>query len=195
MVLFFWQNSIEACLVFFQVYPIHIPDLLGQCPLIISGRCYGKFPETLQAKGILADMSDTVIDMKVQNTKDFPLEKVRCLFNPSTFHHMNLFMTYSLYFPLLACSMSFFCRIFVVYMTMGFPAALWCPLGIWLEWHHMMPMLAWTSNICCIMCHVVPEPVIIKTFEHICLFSEFPLTLVQNSYRTKFPLFNLLKAS
>ncbi|THU63439.1 hypothetical protein C4D60_Mb01t15760 [Musa balbisiana] len=59
----------------FEVYPIHIPDLLGQCPLIISGRCYGKFPETLQAKGILADMSDTVIDMKVQNTKDFPLEK------------------------------------------------------------------------------------------------------------------------
>ncbi|CAL9063682.1 uncharacterized protein LOC103987694 [Musa acuminata AAA Group] len=59
----------------FEVYPIHIPDLSGQCPLIISGRCYGKFPETLQAKGILADMSDTVIDMKVQNTKDFPLEK------------------------------------------------------------------------------------------------------------------------
>ncbi|CAL9039924.1 uncharacterized protein LOC135620161 [Musa acuminata AAA Group] len=57
-----------------EVYPTHIPDLM-RCPLIISGRCRGKFPETLKAKGILADMSDIIIDLKVQHTKDFPLEK------------------------------------------------------------------------------------------------------------------------
>ncbi|XP_065019194.1 uncharacterized protein LOC135645063 isoform X2 [Musa acuminata AAA Group] len=59
-----------------EVYPTHIPDLM-RCPLIISGRCRGKFPETLKAKGILADMSDIIIDLKVQHTKDFPLEKLR----------------------------------------------------------------------------------------------------------------------
>ncbi|XP_042473184.1 inter-alpha-trypsin inhibitor heavy chain H4-like [Zingiber officinale] len=59
----------------FEVYSINIPDLSAQCPLIISGRFYGRFPETLQAKGILADMTDIVIDLKVYNTKDFPLEK------------------------------------------------------------------------------------------------------------------------
>ncbi|WOL03906.1 inter-alpha-trypsin inhibitor heavy chain H3-like [Canna indica] len=59
----------------FEVYPIHVPDLSAQCPLIISGRYHGKFQETLQAKGILADMNDIVIDLKVQGTKDFPLEK------------------------------------------------------------------------------------------------------------------------
>ncbi|KAG6520412.1 hypothetical protein ZIOFF_017462 [Zingiber officinale] len=58
-----------------SVYSINIPDLSAQCPLIISGRFYGRFPETLQAKGILADMTDIVIDLKVYNTKDFPLEK------------------------------------------------------------------------------------------------------------------------
>ncbi|CAD5193416.1 unnamed protein product [Musa acuminata subsp. malaccensis] len=59
----------------FEVYPIHIPDLSAESPLIISGRCYGKFPETLKAKGILADMSYADIDLKVQDTKDLSLEK------------------------------------------------------------------------------------------------------------------------
>ncbi|XP_042444378.1 uncharacterized protein LOC122029457 [Zingiber officinale] len=58
-----------------EVHSINIPDLSAQCPLIISGRFYGKFPETPQAKGILADMTDIVINLKVHNTKDFPLEK------------------------------------------------------------------------------------------------------------------------
>ncbi|THU44622.1 hypothetical protein C4D60_Mb02t09320 [Musa balbisiana] len=59
----------------FEVYPIRIPDLSAESPLIISGRCYGKFPETLKAKGILADMSYADIDLKVQDTKDLYLEK------------------------------------------------------------------------------------------------------------------------
>lgn len=63
----------------FQVYSINIPDLSAQCPLIIFGRCYGKFTEAIQAKGIVADMTDIDIDLKVHYTKDFLLEKVRNL--------------------------------------------------------------------------------------------------------------------
>lgn len=59
-----------------EVYPFHIPDLSVGCPLIVSGRYQGKFPDSLKAKGILADMSEIVIDLEVKNTKDIPLEKV-----------------------------------------------------------------------------------------------------------------------
>nr|XP_029123844.1 von Willebrand factor A domain-containing protein DDB_G0292740 isoform X2 [Elaeis guineensis] len=59
-----------------EVYPSHIPDLSVGCPLIVSGRYQGKFPDSLKAKGILADMSEIVIDLEVKNTKDIPLEKV-----------------------------------------------------------------------------------------------------------------------
>ncbi|XP_038983093.1 von Willebrand factor A domain-containing protein DDB_G0292028-like isoform X4 [Phoenix dactylifera] len=59
-----------------EVYPTHIPDLSVGCPLIVSGRYQGKIPDSLKAKGILADMSEVVIDLEVKNTKDIPLEKV-----------------------------------------------------------------------------------------------------------------------
>ncbi|KAJ6805451.1 inter alpha-trypsin inhibitor, heavy chain 4-like [Iris pallida] len=60
----------------FEVYPSHIPDLSVGCPLIISGRFKGKFPDSVKAKGREADMSDIVVDLKVKNIKDIPLEKV-----------------------------------------------------------------------------------------------------------------------
>lgn len=60
------------------MYPSHIPDLLSESPLIVSGRYQGAFPETLKATGILADSSNFVVDLKVQKAKDMPLDKVRC---------------------------------------------------------------------------------------------------------------------
>ncbi|KAK9075939.1 hypothetical protein SSX86_004269 [Deinandra increscens subsp. villosa] len=59
-----------------EIYPSTIPDLCQNKPLILSGRYTGDFPEKLEAKGILADMSNFTIDIKVQHTKDIPLEKV-----------------------------------------------------------------------------------------------------------------------
>ncbi|KAF7142694.1 hypothetical protein RHSIM_Rhsim05G0005400 [Rhododendron simsii] len=59
-----------------EVYPSRIPDLLSESPLIVSGRYQGAFPETLKATGILADLSNFVVDLKVQKAKDIPLDKV-----------------------------------------------------------------------------------------------------------------------
>ncbi|KAI7991531.1 hypothetical protein LOK49_LG12G02177 [Camellia lanceoleosa] len=59
-----------------EVYPSRIPDLLSESPLIVSGRYKGDFPETLKARGILADMSNFVVDLKVQKAKDIPIDKV-----------------------------------------------------------------------------------------------------------------------
>ncbi|XP_052200302.1 uncharacterized protein LOC127806815 isoform X2 [Diospyros lotus] len=59
-----------------EVYPSRIPDLLSERPLIVSGRYQGEFPETLKAKGLHADTSNFVSDLKVQMAKDIPLDKV-----------------------------------------------------------------------------------------------------------------------
>ncbi|KAI3694431.1 hypothetical protein L1987_77396 [Smallanthus sonchifolius] len=59
-----------------EIYPSTILDLCYNRPLIISGRYKGNFPEKLEAKGTLADMSNFTIDIKVQHTMDMPLEKV-----------------------------------------------------------------------------------------------------------------------
>jgi len=59
------------------VYPFNIPDLSVGCPLVVSGRYEGSFPNSAKAKGSLADMSDVFVDLKVQNAKDIPLDQVR----------------------------------------------------------------------------------------------------------------------
>lgn len=59
-----------------EVYPSCIPDLLLESPLIISGRYRGDFPSTIQLKGVLADMSNFSINLKVQEAKDIPLDKI-----------------------------------------------------------------------------------------------------------------------
>ncbi|KAM7513519.1 hypothetical protein LguiA_003102 [Lonicera macranthoides] len=59
-----------------EVYPSRIPDLLSGSPLIISGRYQGDFPDTVKAKGILADMDTFSIDLKVQEANEIPLDKV-----------------------------------------------------------------------------------------------------------------------
>lgn len=60
----------------FEVCPFNIPDLSLGCPLVVSGRYEGRFPNSAKAKGSFADMSDIFVDLKVQNAKDVPLDKV-----------------------------------------------------------------------------------------------------------------------
>lgn len=59
------------------MYSSCIPDLSSECPLTICGRCQGSFPDTLQAKGILGDLSSVIIDLKIEKAKDISLDKVR----------------------------------------------------------------------------------------------------------------------
>ncbi|KAF8728945.1 hypothetical protein HU200_018246 [Digitaria exilis] len=60
----------------FEVDSEYIPDISAKYPLCVSGRYHGKLPETLIAKGQLADMSEISIELKVQHVKDIPLDKV-----------------------------------------------------------------------------------------------------------------------
>ncbi|KAG8657136.1 hypothetical protein MANES_03G041700v8 [Manihot esculenta] len=59
-----------------EVYPSRIPDLSSESLLIISGRYRGNFPETLKAKAVLEDLSNFVVDLKIQNAKDMPFDKI-----------------------------------------------------------------------------------------------------------------------
>jgi len=56
----------------------YIPDLSANSPLCISGKYQGKLPHTVKAKGYLADMKEISIELKVQQLKEIPLDKVRC---------------------------------------------------------------------------------------------------------------------
>ncbi|XP_071710851.1 uncharacterized protein [Rutidosis leptorrhynchoides] len=58
-----------------ELYPFRTPDLCGT-PLIVSGRYKGSFPNTVKARGFMADMSTFTIDIKVKNAKGIPLDKV-----------------------------------------------------------------------------------------------------------------------
>ncbi|XP_017223082.1 uncharacterized protein LOC108199667 isoform X1 [Daucus carota subsp. sativus] len=59
-----------------EVYPSSIPDLLFESPLIITGRYRGDFPSMIQLNGVLADMSNFTLNLKVQEAKDIPLDKI-----------------------------------------------------------------------------------------------------------------------
>uniref|UniRef100_A0A2P2JZ35 Inter-alpha-trypsin inhibitor heavy chain n=3 Tax=Rhizophora mucronata TaxID=61149 RepID=A0A2P2JZ35_RHIMU len=59
-----------------EVYPSYIPDLSSESPLAVSGRYQGDFPDIIKAKGILGDLSNFVMDLKIQKGKDIPLDKV-----------------------------------------------------------------------------------------------------------------------
>lgn len=58
------------------MFPSCIPDLLSERPLIITGRYSGDFPSTVQVKGVLADMNNFSVDLKVEEVKEMPLDKV-----------------------------------------------------------------------------------------------------------------------
>ncbi|KAK9274868.1 hypothetical protein L1049_022122 [Liquidambar formosana] len=59
-----------------EVYPSCIPDLLSESPLTVSGRYRGNFPDTLKVRGVFADLSNFVVDLKVQMAKEIPLDRV-----------------------------------------------------------------------------------------------------------------------
>ncbi|KAL6521304.1 hypothetical protein OROGR_017873 [Orobanche gracilis] len=59
-----------------KVFPSKFPDLSSESPLIVSGRYRGTFPDTLKVNGILADMSNFHIDLKVEKAKEIPVGKI-----------------------------------------------------------------------------------------------------------------------
>ncbi|KAE8688072.1 Trichome birefringence-like 16 [Hibiscus syriacus] len=59
-----------------EVYSSSIPDLSFESPLTICGRYRGSFPDTLEANGLLGDLSNFVMDLKVVGAKDIPLDRV-----------------------------------------------------------------------------------------------------------------------
>ncbi|XP_074369590.1 uncharacterized protein LOC141711028 [Apium graveolens] len=58
-----------------ELYPSCILGLLLESPLIIFGRYRGDFPSTIQLKGVLADMSNLSIELKIQEAKGIPPDK------------------------------------------------------------------------------------------------------------------------
>lgn len=59
-----------------QLFPSHIPDFCMECPLIVSGRYGGNFDDSVQVSGTMADTSNFIIELKAQNAKDIPLDRV-----------------------------------------------------------------------------------------------------------------------
>ncbi|XVF27083.1 hypothetical protein REPUB_Repub14bG0076000 [Reevesia pubescens] len=59
-----------------ELFPSHVPDLSFGSPLIVSGRYKGDFPDIIKVNGILADMSPFSTDLKVQNAKDVPFDRI-----------------------------------------------------------------------------------------------------------------------
>ncbi|KAL2251021.1 UNVERIFIED_CONTAM: Inter-alpha-trypsin inhibitor heavy chain H3 [Sesamum indicum] len=59
-----------------EVFPSQIPDLSSESPLIVSGRYRGTFPETLKINGVLADISNFPLDLKVHEAKEMPIDKI-----------------------------------------------------------------------------------------------------------------------
>ncbi|XP_057505337.1 uncharacterized protein LOC130788606 isoform X1 [Actinidia eriantha] len=64
------------CLDSLELYPNYIPDLSSGCPLIVSGRYLGDFPDYVKASGVLPNMSNFTVDLKVKKSKDIPLDRV-----------------------------------------------------------------------------------------------------------------------
>ncbi|KAL6996239.1 hypothetical protein U1Q18_006374 [Sarracenia purpurea var. burkii] len=64
------------CLDSLELYPSYISDLSSECPLILSGRYHGSFPDSFKASGVLPDMSNFIVYLKAQQAKDVLLDKV-----------------------------------------------------------------------------------------------------------------------
>ncbi|KAK8629211.1 hypothetical protein V6N13_078063 [Hibiscus sabdariffa] len=59
-----------------ELFPSHLPDLSFGSPLIVSGRFKGEFPDVIKVTGMLEDMSTFQTDLKVQNAKDVPFDRI-----------------------------------------------------------------------------------------------------------------------
>ncbi|KAL9224198.1 hypothetical protein vseg_000260 [Gypsophila vaccaria] len=62
-----------------EIYPTSVPDLSSESPLLISGRYRGTFPEVVKVTGVIADMTRHEVDLKVNNAKGIPLERILAL--------------------------------------------------------------------------------------------------------------------
>lgn len=74
--------------------------------MTISGRYRGKFPDTLKVKGVLADLSKFMIDLKIEMAKDIPLDRVRNQLHGFLFSsgHNFLFVLYPVFYMASICS-------------------------------------------------------------------------------------------
>ncbi|XP_010471276.1 PREDICTED: inter alpha-trypsin inhibitor, heavy chain 4-like [Camelina sativa] len=59
-----------------ELFPSQVPDITLGDPLILSGRYKGEFPDEIELRGTLADLSCFTIELTVQKAKDIPLDKV-----------------------------------------------------------------------------------------------------------------------
>ncbi|KAG4949469.1 hypothetical protein JHK85_043338 [Glycine max] len=59
-----------------EVCPSHILDLSSDGPLLLSGRYKGSFSKDFEIKGVLPVFSNFVIDMKIQDAKDIPVQRI-----------------------------------------------------------------------------------------------------------------------
>ncbi|KAL3642875.1 hypothetical protein CASFOL_013690 [Castilleja foliolosa] len=69
-------ENLENLDIDLEVFPSQIPDLSSESPLIVSGRYRGTFPETIKVNGLLADMSNFHVDLKVEEAKEIPIGKI-----------------------------------------------------------------------------------------------------------------------
>ncbi|GFZ04311.1 inter-alpha-trypsin inhibitor heavy chain-like protein [Actinidia rufa] len=60
-----WMDSVE-------LYPNHIPDLSSGCPLIISGRYLGDFPDSVKASGVFAGYEQFHSGFESENIEGHP---------------------------------------------------------------------------------------------------------------------------
>lgn len=59
-----------------ELFPSQIPDLSFGSPLVVSGRYKGDFPDIIEVKGLSAEMSTFVTELKVQNAKDVSFDRI-----------------------------------------------------------------------------------------------------------------------
>ncbi|CAN1169116.1 Inter-alpha-trypsin inhibitor heavy chain H3 [Linum perenne] len=58
-----------------ELLPCSVPDLTAGTPLMVSGRCDGVFPDLVKVTGTWADMTNFTMEIKVERTKDLPLDR------------------------------------------------------------------------------------------------------------------------
>lgn len=89
-------------MVLLQLFPSQIPDLVSDSQLVISGRCRGSFPNFLKAKGMLGNSKDLIVNLKVINTTEIPLIRVRyqgqSLFKPASLYFLASILTFFFFF-------------------------------------------------------------------------------------------------
>lgn len=91
--------------------------------MILSGRFNGSFPKDLEIKGVLADFSNFVIDMKIEEAKDIPLQRVMLFALPCLFAiQVYLFFVFpKLYLKFLERMLKFCLWVLEIYLVLCHP--------------------------------------------------------------------------